>query len=131
VFENPLGGRIAVCGYYPWSFLHNLSKSTQMKSVMRWLSRDRLPAYVASFHKVNLWVRQPSEGQLAVAMVNSGFDPAVAPDLVLRTRAEQLRVFDMRGRETAVSAGRTDGPYRHFTLSTIEPWSMRIIVAGP
>ena len=46
VFENRLGGRIAVCGYYPWSFLHNLSKSTQMKSVMRWLSRDRLPAYV-------------------------------------------------------------------------------------
>jgi len=131
VFDNHLGGRIAVCGYYPWSFLHNLSKSTQMKSVMRWLSRDRLPAYVASFHKVNLWVRQPSEGRLAVAMVNSSFDPAVAPDLVLRTRVEQLRAFDMRGRETVVSAGRADGPYRHFTLPTIEPWSMRIIVAGP
>jgi hypothetical protein len=131
VFDNPLGGRIAVCGYYPWSFLHNLSKSTQMKSVMRWLSRDRLPAYVASFHKVHLWVRQPSEGRLAVAMVNSSFDPAVAPDLVLLTCVEQLRAFDMRGRETVVSAGRADGPYRHFTLPTLEPWSMRIIVAGP
>ena len=102
-----------------------------MKSVMRWLSRDRLPAYVASFHKVNLWARQPSEGRLAVAMVNSSFDPAVEPVLALLTRSKQLRVFDMRGRETLVPAGRTDGPYRHFTLPTIEPWSMRILVAEP
>ena len=98
---------------------------------MRWLSRDRLPAYVASFHKVNLWARQPAEGRLAVAMVNSSFDPAVEPVLVLLTRSEQLRVFDMHGRETIVPAGRTDGPYRHFTLPTIEPWSMRIVVAEP
>ena len=46
MFENASGGRVVVCGYYPWSFLHNLSKSSQMKSVMRWLSRDQLPAYV-------------------------------------------------------------------------------------
>jgi len=131
VFENGSGGRIAVCGYYPWSFLHNLSKSSQMKAVMRWLSRDRLPAYVASFHKVNLWARQPDDGQLAVAMMNSSFDPAVELDLVLLTRSEQVRVFDMRGRETMVPAGRADGPYRHFTLPAIEPWSMRIVVAGP
>jgi hypothetical protein len=102
-----------------------------MKSVMRWLSRDRLPAYVGSFHKVNLWARQPSEGRLAVAMVNSSFDPAVEPDLVLLTCIKQLRVFDMRGRETVVSAGRADGPYQHFTLPTIEPWSMRIIASAP
>lgn len=131
VFENHLAGRIAVCGYYPWSFLHNLSKSAQMKSVMRWLSRDRLPAYVASFHKVNLWARQPSDVGLAVAMTNSSFDPAVEPVLVLLTRSEQVRVFDMRGRETVVPAGRADGPYRHFTLPTIEPWSMRVVVVAP
>jgi hypothetical protein len=131
VFENALGGRIAVCGYYPWSFLHSLSKTTQMKSVMRWLSRDRLPAYVASFHKVNLWARQPSEGGLAVALVNSSFDPAEELVLVLLTRSEQLRVFDMQGREAVVPAGRADGPYRHFTLPTIEPWSMRLAVAEP
>ena len=56
------GGRVCVSGYFPWTFLHSLSKASEMKSVMRWLSRDRLPAYVASYHKVNLWARQPSEG---------------------------------------------------------------------
>jgi hypothetical protein len=131
VFENAAGGRIAVCGYYPWSFLHNLSKSSQMKTLMRWLSRDQLPAYVASFHKVNLWARQPEEGRLAVALVNSSFDAAVELVVVLRTTQEELSMFDMRGQETRLKSGRSDGPYRHFTLPTIEPWAMRLLVTGP
>ncbi len=130
LFENELGGRIVVCGYYPWSFLHNLSKSSQMKSVMRWLSRDRLPAYVASFHKVNLWARQKDDGQLAVAMINSSFDPAVEPVVVLKTASEQLTVFDMQGHNTIVSATGIDGPYRIFTLPTIAPWTMQLLVTN-
>jgi hypothetical protein len=130
-FENRLGGRIVACGYYPWSFLHNLSKSAQTKAVMRWLSRDRLPAYVASFHKANLWARPLDDRGIAVALLNSSFDAAVEPDLVLLTDCKQATVTDLRGRETVIPAGRTDGPYRHFTLPTLEPWSMRVVVAGP
>jgi hypothetical protein len=131
LFENRLGGRIVVCGYYPWSFLHSLSKSSQMKSVMRWLSRDQLPAYVASFHKVNLWAREPADGQLAVALVNSSFDAAEKLEVVLRTDREKITMFDMQGRATVVSAGQSAGPYRHFTLPTVEPWSMRLVVTVP
>ena len=46
VFENAEGGRVCVAGYYPYEQLQNLSKSSQLKSVMRWLSKDTLPAYV-------------------------------------------------------------------------------------
>ena len=84
----------------PWSFLHNLSKSSQMKSVMRWLSRDRLPAYVASFHKANVWVRPAADGSLCVAVVNSSFDPAKELTVALRTDCEQdPRVRHARPRE--------------------------------
>jgi hypothetical protein len=130
LFENRLGGRIAVNGYYPWSYIHNRSKSLQMKAIMRWLSRDRLPAYVASFHKVNLWARQPSKGRLVVALINSSFDPAVEMNLALLTSADRLSICDMKGHEEVVRAGRSDGPYRWFTLPTIEPWSMRLVVVG-
>lgn len=131
IYENRLGGRLAVCGYYPWSFLHNLSKSTQMKSLMRWLSRDRLPAYLVSFHKMNLWARRPQAGGLAVALVNSSFDEAREPVVALLTSSDRLRVFDLRGTETLVPGGAVDGPYRHFTLPPIEPWSARLLVAEP
>jgi hypothetical protein len=128
VFENRLGGRVCVSGYFPWTFLHSLSKASEMKSVMRWLSRDRLPAYVASYHKVNLWARQPSEGHLAIALVNSSFDPANDLALALRTSCNRITVYDMEGRPQTVSESGRDGAYRRFILPRLEAWSARLVV---
>ncbi len=130
-FENSLGGRIVVCGYYPWSFLHNLSKTHQMKSVMRWLSQDQLPAYIASFHKVNLWARQGEGDRLTVSLINSSFDAAETLELCLRTDAQQITIFDMQGASTTVHATSVDGPYHRFVLPKIEPWSMRLMITNP
>jgi len=128
VFENRLGGRVCVAGYFPWAFLHSLSKSAQMKAVLRWLSKDRLPAYVASFHKINLWVREPEGGHVALALTNSCLDPAREVSLLIRTARDRVRVFDMAGSETQVRASGADGPYRQFVLPMIEPWHMRLVV---
>lgn len=127
-YENKLGGRICVSGYYPWDHLHSLSKNAQMKAVMRWLSRDRLPAYVASYHKVNLWVREPQAGRIALALLNASFDAATGFELAIATSSDQLRVFDMEAKEQMVHGSKTDGPYRHFLLPTVEPWTMRLVV---
>jgi len=129
VYENGEGGRVCVAGYYPWEQLQNLSKSTQMKAIMRWLSKDALPAYVASFHRMNLWVRQPGTGTVAIALLNAYLDPAQDVELLARTESDVLRVTDMRGAETEVKAGRTDGPYRRFTLPAVPPWEMVLAIA--
>ncbi|MCR4413467.1 MAG: hypothetical protein NUV77_13685 [Thermoguttaceae bacterium] len=131
VFENRLGGRVCVCAYFPWTFLHSLSKSSQMKSVMRWLSRDRLPAYAVSYHKVNLWARQPGDGRIAIALVNASFDPAEDLVLAVRTGAQRIRVLDMDAAERVVESDGQDGPYRHFRLPRVDAWSVRLVVAGP
>ena len=83
IFENKAGGRICVAGYYPWTFLENLSKSSQIKSIFRWLSKDSLPGYIDSFHRINLWIREPRNGKIALTLTNSSFDPAsrCSPDV--------------------------------------------------
>ena len=128
VYENKFGGRICVSGYYPWDHLHSLSKNSQLKAVMRWLSRDRLAAYVASYHKVNLWAREPRDGQVALALLNAGFDATTGLELAIATTVDQLRVFDMEAKERVIHARNTDGPYRHFVLPAVEPWTMRLVV---
>ncbi|MBM3999684.1 MAG: hypothetical protein FJ297_09135 [Planctomycetes bacterium] len=128
VYENALGGRVCVSGYYPWDHLHSLSKNSQMKSVMRWLSRDRLPAYVASYHKTNIWVREPRDGQVAVALLNATFDRAEQVELAVLARGVEATVFDMEAGEHRIGAASDDGPYRRFVLPPIEPWSMRLVV---
>ncbi len=131
IFENRLGGRICVAGYFPWTFLHNHSKSSQMKSVMRWLSQNRLPGYIESFHKINLWVRHPADGRVALALTNSSLDTAENVVLLLRTRHKQVRVWDMQCRETSLEAAATDGPYQKFVIPSVAPWQMKLVVTSP
>ena len=129
VFKNRLGGRICVSGYFPWKFLHNHSKSSQIKSVIRWLSKDGLLAHVSSFHKINLWVRRTESNRLTVAMTNSCLDPAEDVTLMLLADSEEIDVFDMDCDQLKIAAHGSDGPYKKFTLPTIEPWHMQFILA--
>ncbi|MBI4558404.1 MAG: hypothetical protein HY706_12555 [Candidatus Hydrogenedentes bacterium] len=127
VYENREGGRVCVAGYYPWEQLQNLSKSAQLKAIMRWLSKDTLPAYVVSFHRMNLWVRHPGDRSVAIALLNSYLDPAHGVELLVRTGNDLMKITDMRGVETPVQADLTDGPYRRFRLPTIPPWEMVLV----
>ncbi|MHB9036697.1 MAG: hypothetical protein ACYC64_08520 [Armatimonadota bacterium] len=127
LFENQLGGRICVSGYYPWTSLQSLAKSAQMKTIMRWLSKDTLPAFVSSYHKTNMWVRQPDTGGTAIVLTNSYLDMAEDVILSVLTNCDELSVFDMDCRETRVRSTECDGPYRKFTLPVIPPWEMRLV----
>ena len=97
---------------------------------MRCLSRDRLPAWVASYHKVNLWAREPQGGRTALALLNASFDAANGLELAIATTAAEARVYDMQAGEKIVRASKPDGPYRRFLLPAVEPWTMRLVVVG-
>ncbi len=128
VFENRLGGRVYVAGYYPWEQLQNLSQASRLKSVMRWLSKDTLPGYVESFHRINLWVREPEEGRLAIALMNAYLDPTEDLALLLLTEQDEARVVNMAGGEVTVRASGQDGPYKRFVLPKVGAWDMRCVL---
>ena len=127
VFENRLGGRGAVAGYYPWTSLQNLSKSMQMKTLCRWLSRDRMPAYVSSFNKVALWCRHDADGQLIIPLSNASLDAVSGVRLhVLDNR--QFRMMHIDGREENVNSSARDGVYTVLELPKLGPWEMVMLV---
>ena len=128
-FENKLGGRICVAGYYPWTFMENKSKSSQMKSVFRWLSKETLPGYIASFHKVNLWIRQPENGKTALAFTNSSFDPAKNVTLMLRTENKTIKVYDMACKEMLIQSSGSDGAYQKFVIPEVGAWEIRLVIS--
>ena len=129
IFENKLGGRICVAGYYPWTFMENLSKSSQMKAVFRWLSKDSLPGYMTSFHKVNLWIREPQNGRIALAFTNSSFDQAENAVLLLKTNQKAIRLYDMNCKESVIHSSGEDGPYQKFIIPEVGPWQMRLVIS--
>ena len=129
-FENRLGGRVAVAGYYPWTSLQNLSKSTQMKSLCRWLSRDRLPAYVESFHKVALWCRRNAAGQLVLPVINASLDTVKDVTLLLRDAGKTITVTNMEMNEVRIESVGEDGSYSRFVIPAMHPWKMLLVVSS-
>jgi len=128
IFENKLGGKICVAGYYPWTFMENRSKSSQMKSVFRWLSKETLPGYIASFHRINLWIREPQSGKIALALTNASFDPAKNVILMLKTENKSVKIFDMACKETTITSSGNDGPYQRFVIPEVGEWELRLVL---
>lgn len=128
VFENELHGRICVAGYFPWTYMATLSKTSQMKSVFRWLSGDRLPAYIASFHKISLWVRESVNGKTVLSFGNLSFDTAENVTLMLKTDQPSIRVYDMNCKETTVRSTGSDGGYRKFVIPVAEARHIYLVV---
>ena len=109
--------------------MENKSKSSQMKSVFRWLSKETLPGSIASFHKINLWIRQPENGKIALSFTNSSFDPAKNVTLMLRTESKTIKVYNMSCKETVIQSSGTDGVYKKFVIPEVGVWEIRLVVS--
>ena len=126
IFENELGGRVAVLGYYPWRSLQSLAKSSQMKSLCRWLSRDGLPAWVESYARALLWCRRDARGLPAALLVNASIDPAGKLALRMREPVAAIMMTRMDGsvEKPAVNSPQRggDAPYAALEIERLGPW---------
>lgn len=129
VYENRLGGRIAICGYSPWTLLPTLAKTVQLKNLARWLSRDRLPAFVGSYDRMALWCRRDAEGHLAILVLNATLDHTTAARLYRRGPGpcHALRTSGQQANLTQVGQ---DGAYAIWALPELAPWEMLLIRQG-
>ena len=128
VFENKLGGRVCVSGYYPWSFVLSHSKAEQCKNIVRWLTRDTIPAYISSLHKIALWAREDENGQKILTLLNQSMDTAEHLTLKVLTNSSKLRITDKNMTETVANCIGTDGDYKVFRLPALPAWSMVLAV---
>ena len=125
-FTNELGGRVVVTGYYPWSQLHSLAKSSQMKAVCDWLCSGQLPVVSESFAKVVLWFRKGVRGP-AVVLLNASLDPVPELSLRLRTEAALFLHTPMDGPPLEVSGQKIAAGSIRVVLHDLAPWSIHLL----
>jgi len=73
LFENNLGGRVAVASYSPFSHLGRRAKQTQVIDLFRHLSKNRMPVLIRGNHRVWPIVRS-GRNLTAVMLFNCSFD---------------------------------------------------------
>lgn len=130
VFENRLGGRVAVLGYYPWTMLGSVMKTAQLRSVVRWLSHDQLPAIMESFHRIALWCRRDAEGRPVIVLLNASIDPAENVTLLARGCSSAMEAMLITGeRHSLIAEPVAPRLYHRLRLPTMPPWSSLLIKA--
>jgi len=128
IYENPHGGRVAVCGYFPWRYLQTRAKSAQLKALCRWLSRESLPAYLGSYHKIALWARQDEDGRPALLLANVALDAAEHVRVLIRT-AGALTLTRMNSREETLPPVGEDGPYAIYAIPRLNAWQAALLTS--
>lgn len=84
VHENALGGRVAVAGFAPWSFLGSSAKRDQLLQVADWLLRGRLPLRIAPAARLVPWLRLSNDRTRGLLLLfNAGLDPLETLTLTL------------------------------------------------
>ena len=128
-YENELGGRVVVMGYYPWKLIHNMCKSSQLKAVCTWLSRDTQRVTAESFARVMVWARQGTRGQIAIVLCNATLDAQETLSIRVRTAATCFELVDMDGNVSGVTGELCtghDGEVR-LVLHNLAPWSLYLL----
>ncbi|MCE5309200.1 MAG: hypothetical protein LLG20_16285 [Acidobacteriales bacterium] len=122
-FENELGGRVVVMGYYPWTQVHSLAKSSQMKAIVEWASNGRVPAMVESYSRISMWCRSTPNGKRAIVLLNTSLDPAEPVELRVKAPGTAYMLHPMSGpaRPVKALAGR-------IRLPRLEPWNIYLLV---
>jgi hypothetical protein len=128
---NQFGGRVVTMGYYPWSQLHSLAKTSQLKAVCGWLSRGTLPAVAESFAKVVIWCRRGVGGRMALVVLNASLDPVEHLSLRVMTDGAAFTHSQPEAEDRRIAAARIpDAPgAMRVVVPHLEPWSIHLLTA--
>ena len=122
IFENSLGGRVCVSGYYPHDWLSDYQKTIQIKNIFLWLSRGTLPAFVDSYHRVRNITLKNKE-HICVTLFNTANDALESVSVAVRTDSDTAMLYTMNDDIVTVRANRTahlhGGTYRYFKIDRI------------
>ena len=127
--ETASGGRAAVLGYNPWSYLINSGKRHQILKAADWLSKGSMPVYLETPSQVAVIPRTDGEGQLvSVMLLNVSIDSS--PELKLHLRNCRNSTFRWQVPEkqgcSLKAAGSGEYDYS-VTVGPLKPWSLGVV----
>ncbi len=117
IFENEAGGRIYVSGITPFEWCYSLPRSAHIKNLIRWISKNTVPAYISSFHRACIWVR----GQ-AVFIANVSMSDIKDLEIMIRTEHKRLRAVTTKGSKIngdLILSSTEFGAYKKFVISEL------------
>lgn len=126
LYENPRGGRIAVGGYYPFTWVSDYYKTIQLKRLMVKLSGETLPSYVDSYCRIRNHTFLTGSGCI-VALLNPTNETLENVRVAIKTDSGSAMCYCMDGSACRLERTATEGGYGIFTAERIPAYEMVVI----
>ena len=127
LFENELGGRVAVSSYYPWDGLGMLAKVSQMIRLMNYLSRDKMPVMLDKSYRILPLFRQNGKGtRFVLSLFNNSLDEYENVPLTVRSSAKKVKMMTPEGEEE-IKVRQQDGMLQ-LEVEKIAPWRVVVLL---
>ena len=129
VFENELGGKVAVCGYSPWRFLGHPYKLWQFQALSEWMAgplalRWPDPSRVS---RITPLIRG-NGSRAAVVLINASLDASEPCDVLLRGSMTNAGILEPDGHRASLRAER-DGDHLRVRIPAIQPWQPMVVLS--
>ena len=121
VFENSLGGRVCVFGYYPNMYLQSFVQSTRLKRLFVYLSKGKLN-YVKSYHNMIMFER--GEG---IMLISSSLDVQKRVEIALYGDFSKITVTNQDMVEKSLLRANCDENYSYFVIDEMQPFEICIV----
>ncbi len=125
VFENKLGGRVAVGGYYPFSWISDSNKSKELIRVFDYLSGNKLPAFVNGYARLKTTAFSNGK-KLCVTLFNPSPDTLENIPVCVFTNSEKAVAWS-EGKETKLGLNKKVANYSEFIVHEIEPYGIILL----
>lgn len=132
VYENELGGRVAVFGYMPWEYFDTWQRLEQTQNVCDWLAKDQLPVKVMNDDHIVSLIKQPDDRSEFMLMLINAYLDDTADTLTVRILGEyegSLAYYNEDGERTSIPAENitvADG-YTTVQLPALTGWGFGVL----
>jgi hypothetical protein len=129
IFQNELGGRVAVQAYCPWSQLNSGAKRLQILEIADWTSRKTVPLRIDAPLRVVPFVRTSADNQhLLSVLINTGYDSTEDFTVRLRGVFTDVAALSPTGEWKSIAAS-NDGFETRILIPDLAPWRLTVIKA--
>lgn len=128
LFENSIGGRVAVGGYYPFTWVSDYYKTIQLKNLMVYLSKDELPSYVETYCRIRNHSFVDGD-KITVALLNPTNENLENVLVAVKTQKDSALLVNMEARALEVKKTEQKGAYGIFCIEKLGAYEMAVIEA--
>ena len=128
IFENELGGKVAVTSYYPWQYNGRNGKQHQLMQTADWLSNKQMPLIIDKNVRIVPYVRMNKEkNKFMIALLNTSFDEIENLPITVRANPDNLYLINELHEKEKLNFTSQKKEIK-IKISSLKPWSVMIII---